>query len=300
MLLNSVALAAGGLAAATNAFLVPPEIAETGSDAANAPHFQVFPIVDSKIIDVSCPGCSHTPKGALGDGELSPETQEPTHLELAFEIQHEVLSDRLVVNGYELYPDSNPFTSTLTAPHLADSQTGAGLVEPTTAELGFSMEMHTEVRDRESLLELISFDLQIFEVGTSFVDGIPNVQVKLIKVPGGGLMISSVETTESQTLPPSAPMDKEQDDCTTFVCKWAAIMEEQLEHVKKPFKSCGGRKKAHGEGGLHPHRVHHMSGHRKHHRHGIHRSWGQLLKRIASHILLPVLVGIIAGVSVSV
>ncbi len=151
--------------------------------------------------------------------------------------------------------------------------------------------------DRDSGMELVSVDFQVLEVGNTLVDGLANVHMKLIKTPEGGLMMGAVELTAAQTV--SSPMDPaKQDECTTIVCKWRAIIADHLKHIK-PHHGCAGKTGHHqvdgADGQVQAHRHHHDGRPFRMHEH----SWSQLFKKFGSHIFFPIFVGIVAGVVAS-
>ncbi len=312
MLMKPLTLAAAvaGFAAAASAFLLPPDIDAAAVDVLpfDAPH-----VAESQDVKLNCPGCPLRAKGHHGGFHLKQGIQ--SHLDLNFTIDHQPQGDRLLVNGFELYPSPDPLNNVFTAPQIPDFKDGQRggpkaprphrNVDALEPRLGFSLQVRTVTKDKANQMELLALDLQILEVGTSFVDGIPNVHISLIRTTAGALMIGDVQTPESQTIQAN-PMDK-QEECTTVLCKWKAIIADKLSHMK-PHK-CGGKmgKTAHHKGqgkgkawqhGHHGHHNHHHSG--RPHRQPLHEhSWSQLFKKLGSHILFPVLVGIVAGVSIS-
>ncbi|KXH29929.1 hypothetical protein CSIM01_10680 [Colletotrichum simmondsii] len=298
MLLKS--LAAAGLAiTATQAFVIVPEISEADNEIV-----KTLPFVEassdvglaSHRVKVDCPGCPLTMR--QHDGRYHTMTDLDNHLELTFSIETDTTGvDHLLVNDFELYPKPASWYKALRAPQIPDFAEAATKhpqnADPNTPQLGYSLGVRPIAKDNEQELELIEVDLQIIEVGNSFVADVPNVQVKLIKSPTGSLMIGNVEQTET-----SVPSHKEEEDheppaedCTTFYCRWRAAILRNMRGMK-----CGGRK--HGSmRGQHRHGHHsHNAGQMRHH----HHTWGQLAKNITSHILLPILIGIVAGVSVSI
>jgi len=307
MLLKPLSLAAAGLAATATAFLLPPDITvdDVQIDAVDG-GVQVPKMAERQRLDLNCPGC---PIQVVGHhGKMRVANGLDSHLELDFAIDHADGQDRLLLNGFELYPNSDPMRHELTAPHVADIPGhDAGTIAP---RLGFSLQWHPVAADKLGNLELMDFELQIIEVGSSFVDGIPAVDIKLIKA-DGALMIGSVRAVESQT-GPTTPMEK-QEECTTILCKWRAILENQVKHFRHPHHKCGkAGKMAHMMQGSHKHHNgehrHHFGGHMAHHDGPPHHhhafrlrehSWSELFRKFASHILIPVLVGVVAGVSVS-
>lgn len=301
MLLKPLTIAAAGLAAATQAFLLPPEVSEADIDTITTLPFERPKVAEKQILELDCPNCPPLFKFHHGVAKVR---NGPSHLELYFAIDHEYETDRLLLNGFELFPNSDPFNNVLTAAQIPDipehkkhhkehkDKEAKALQshhkwrphnKPQNIEqpLGFSLSVRPLVKGDDDQLELISIDLQIIEVGNSFVDDLPNIHINLVRAPGEKLTIGNIETTDSQT--PSTPMDK-QEECTTFICKWRAILADHM----KGNKHCGGMK----------HHHHHHQGAPAYRQHT--HTWGRLFNKLAHHIILPVLVGIIAGVSVSV
>lgn len=326
MLVKPVTLAAAVLAAsATRAFLLPPEVTETDIQIADAATVVAPSSAESQLVKLDCPGCPVVIDGPRGTRIIP---GKPNHLELTFKVDHQPDGDHLLLNNFELYP--NPIPGILTAPQIPDwkpwnrGKDGGGpfgwhhrnkdhdhhgdhhkdhdhhdgehkhhgpppflRVQP--AALGFAMQTNpSTARDPDSQLELVTIDFQVVEVANAFVSGISELHIKLIKDASGRLMIGNIE----QSAPGYRTGAVEPEKCTTLLCKW-------LEAIfpKGPVRPCHGPKPAPGPVSA----VHHTSvpaGEESRMRHD--HSWGQLFKNIASHILLPVLIGIVAGVSVSV
>lgn len=257
------------------------------------------------------------------------DSQHPSHLQLDFAAEQ----GRLTVNGFELYPNSDPFANILVAPQVAekpehkkqhnkhhkdgDDHDGKALNshhrfrpdfldgKPHAVEqqLGFSLQVQPVTETTDPKLELIVVDLQIIEVGSVFVDGLANVRVHLFKLPENNLLIGQIEQTPSENKA-SAPGA----ECTTIFCQWRAMIAAQFAKMK--MHSCAGMlgHKAGGPAGAHHgqhpesgHMGQHQSGHMDHHHHHRHsHGWALLFRKLTSHIVLPVLVGIVAGVTVSI
>jgi hypothetical protein len=297
--------AAAGLAASSSAFLMPlPESSEsdTVTTLPVAIEADVIPqTAQAQNVKLTCPGCP-VPVGhqrMSDDGGAKVKTNIPSYLDLDFSIKHEADHDRLVVNGFELYPNSRPIRETLAAKVIPEPQEGRHHMPghrkgrlPVPQPLGFGLKSAAVGKSKEDNLELIQVDLQVVEVGDIFVDGVPNVEIRLIKSPDGTLLIGGLEVTPSESSIKN-PMDK-QEDCTTPLCKWRAMLMQQIGRFRG--KHCGGGRPAHNAGKLDGvHRHPHPHGN-KEHRH----RWKHLLRNIASHILLPVAVGIAAGVFASI
>lgn len=314
-------LAAASLTAVTQAFLLPPEISSHDIEIIESIPFENVAVAQAQTVNLDCPGCP--PVFSTQHGKSKHQKQQNSHLELGFSVDHAAGGDRLMLNGFELYPNSDPFTNILVAPQVAEkpqqgksrkehkkhgedvgdliedeikallshhkSRPGEGksVIEQ---QLGFSLHIHPENTADEGL-DLIVVDLQIIEVGSVFVDGLPNMRVSLIKSPENDLIIAKIEQTAAENV--STPMVKDKE-CTTTLCKWKTIVADQLSKMK--MHGCHGKMGAKAEPG-HA-QPHHPNGHN-----GLFdkpNGWTLLFRKLASHIILPVLVGIAAGVTVSI
>ncbi|GAB1312252.1 hypothetical protein MFIFM68171_02462 [Madurella fahalii] len=312
MLLQPLTVAGLLALPATQAFLLPPEVSDADTRIAHDLAVVGPQITEIHVLDVECPGCPILVKGKHGHNIQAP-TDRANHLELTFTIDHQPAFDRLLVNGMEIYPSSNPLralSEVLSAPQILDAEDGThhdgrkhkrphhGKLLP--QRLGYGLNVAGK-KDANGEFMLVDVDLQILEVGTTFIDGIPNVNVKLVKDKAGRLVISRIGTTEPKRLLEAAEGGPE--ECKTMLCTLMAIAKGTKEKLGKlkPFGKCHG---GHAKGGMrpagghpHPNPLHGGGAHWRE-RYGKH-SWGQLFKNIASHIILPVLIGIVAGVSIS-
>ncbi|KAI5925719.1 hypothetical protein F4810DRAFT_657756 [Camillea tinctor] len=299
MQLQSI-IAAAGLAASTRALLLPPEISASENDMvttlpiATDANLDIPMIAESQSLKLKCPGCPvrrpHHWKGHSEDDRIN--THIPSHLALDFKVDSSEGVDRLLLNGYELYPNSNPFGDVLTAALQPDiperrKKMPSHFKGPRPLDiqpLGFGMQTSPVFTSDEDALTLVNVELQIIEVGNVFVDGIPNVQVKLVKTPAGKLMIGAIETTDSSTL--QNPMDK-QEECATMLCKWKAMVMQKINQLRKS-KGCGRYK-----GMSRPEGAAVEDNNRYQHQVGV------LLKSIVSHVIIPIVIGIMAGITAS-
>ncbi|KAL2261595.1 hypothetical protein VTK26DRAFT_3804 [Humicola hyalothermophila] len=322
MLLKPLSVAAGLLAVpAAHAFLLPPEVSESDIQIANTLEMVAPGRAESQVVELECLDCPILVKGRHGKA-IEIQIDRPNHLEMTFSVDHQPDYDRLLVNGFELYPSGDPIHDALFAPQVIDRQHSGKDTEkrhrdgkhhrrphhlvPQRQRLGWALHVGEPKPDAEGEFELVEVELQVIEVGYTFVDGIPNVKVKLIKDGSGRLVISEIEKSEPKRileLPNGKP-----EECTTLLCKMIAMAREKFNKFKSfghcPGKMKGGMMPAAGEAPHdHPHQDPHPDGpaddewspvpYRAH-------SWAKLFKNIGSHILLPVLVGIVAGVSVSI
>jgi hypothetical protein len=309
MLLKPLTLAAGLLAAlpATQAFLVPPEVSDADIQVANTIEGIGSQVAETRVVDVDCPGCPVMVTGRRGR-PIQLKIDRPSHLEFTFSIDHQPNHDRLLVNGFELYPSSNLLRDTLSAPQVVDREdkekrhhrkpehyrNHPHLVDhqPQAQRLGFGLQVGPAKKDADGQFELVEIELQIIEVGYTFIDGIANLKVNLIKDAEGRLIMSQVAKGEPKKL-----LDGPKGgDCTSTMCKWLAAAREKLKKFKG-FGNCHGASKGGKKPVAEPHHPHRPDGHwRAPHQE---RRWSRLFMYIGSHILLPVLIGVVAGVTVS-
>jgi hypothetical protein len=315
MQLTSLIAAAGLAVSTTSAFLLPLSDSPETDTVTTLPvpfetDFQSQAPYDAEAqkLELPCPGCPVRVGHRKGDDRKAfrLKTDIPSHLELAFSIDHAADHDRLILNDFELYPRSMNIMQTLGAQVLPDHHKGGKHKlpghrkqhKPFIQPLGYALSTSPIAMSSEDNLELIQIDLQIIEVGNVFIDGVPNVKIQVIKTPEGGLMIGGIETTEPIPLL-ETPMDK-QEECTTMLCKWRAMLSAQMGRFRS-HKCGGGRRPGHigahsaGHHG-HPSSAHAHGGQGQHHRH----RFSHLLRNIVSHILLPVAVGIAAGITASI
>eukprot|EP00918_Siedleckia_nematoides_P098025 GHVU01214664.1.p1 GENE.GHVU01214664.1~~GHVU01214664.1.p1 ORF type:complete len:377 (+),score=63.79 GHVU01214664.1:39-1133(+) len=288
-----------------NAFLIPPEISKADIDTINTLPFDVAAEGMNKIVDLKCKGCP-VPAVSL-DGKTVALQHVESLLQLNYTIQQNTGDvDSLFLNGVPVYPPSTiePFTATQKFSKFQPFETQENV------RLGYEMSLRPIKNDGD--LELISINVHIFEVADKFIDGINSVELRLLKTPTGKLMIASaVEGPSTSSSAIGLIGDK---DCTSMVCKWKAIIAAKLAHLKPGCKGKGsktlavaghteqGPKAGHkGQGRPHPHggRPHH--GHHGGHRH--HRGFFRfmhMLRSVALHVLIPVSIGIAAGLTASV
>ncbi|KAI0475889.1 hypothetical protein GGR56DRAFT_674408 [Xylariaceae sp. FL0804] len=280
-------LAAGGLAASATAIMLPPPDFSDDDVVTTLPvptdvDFDITQIADNRILDVDCTDCPV----ALGGDPTLMTTGVPSSLKLEFSVEPASDgADRLLLNGYEMYPNADPFSGSLTAAVKAvdDEESQAATAQP----LGFGM--GSRPITSEDGMDLIMVELQIIEVGSVFVSSVPDIQVKLLKTPTGKLVIADLDTVPSGTSQKN-PMDK-QEECTTFLCKWKAVMMQKFNALRRPH-GCG-RRPAHLTGM-------HKGGFRPHHHHEHAHRFLHVFRMIATHILLPITIGVMAGITASI
>ncbi|KAH7175486.1 hypothetical protein EDB81DRAFT_770047 [Dactylonectria macrodidyma] len=278
-------------AASAAAMLVVPDTADADDGIFRTlPHdvtsYDVPPTAFTQSIEVPCSQC----RG------------RDTHLKMDFTVEEKT---HLMLNGFELYPNADPWQGDLSAAVVR------GNGRSKDRRLGYGLSVRPEGMDEEQQMEIIAVGLLVIEVGDRFVEGVPLVQVKLIKAPNGEILIGSIDMAGFEGLV-DVP-----EQCSSLWCSVHAMIEGAWKSVKSTFKSkgCGGMR-GHGHGHGHGHKSHH-NGHgnageeadsvqvgEKHGHHGEHKShhhhhsWS-IVKHITSYVFLPVLIGITAGVGVA-
>lgn len=265
------------LVATTAAFLVVPDLPKADENIFEALPFETGTygrpsIATAQSVSVLCKQC----KG------------KNTHLEMDFAVED---SSRLTLNGFELYPQADPWHGDLMASVVRNNG------KSRDQRLGYSLAVKPEAIDEEQHLEVIGVRLRIIEVGSLFVEGMPTVEVKLIKSQSGEIIIGNVNV--------EAAVEKDYDNSFLRIKEKFNELWKQIKggchHSKAVASHEKGANIAHD--GQRPHHgagrpAHHGHGHKHnaHHRH----SWGKLIKNIAANVVLPVLTGITAGVGVAV
>ncbi|EQL00783.1 hypothetical protein G6O67_002002 [Ophiocordyceps sinensis] len=274
-------------AATAAAFVLLPKISDADADILNgivtalpveSESFGLAEILETKSVSVACPQC----KG------------RDSHLQLDFAVED---GARLTLNGFELYPNADPWGGELTATLVKENGQEKG------KSLGYSLAVEPVAMDAYQQMQLIKVELRVIEVGGQFVDGIPAVKVELIRAITEDLAISSVDVEKATEV-----------KCATMWCR-AQDLGVELAKAFESVKGCVGRQKKHK--GQHKNKGEHKPGfnnsehqqdaahsdgpgHDGEKPHSHRHNWRLLLKNIASHIFLPVLMGITAGVGVAV
>ncbi|ATY61058.1 hypothetical protein A9K55_005606 [Cordyceps militaris] len=272
MLLRPLALAA--IAAA---FIIVPEMSENDENIFKAlpiqSHGSAFPFGTPKSafdqsISVPCRGC----RG------------RHTQLRLDFTIEDE---KKLLLNGFELYPETDPWGADLQATVVN------GHRRPRSKKLGYSLAVYPKAIAEEDKMELIEVDLKIIEVGTRFVDGVPTVKVELIKTPGGNLAMSTVAFDH----PVESP-------CDTIWCRAKELADKlwvQAHRIKNCGKAVVPEPGSEAEPMPPSYSDLHDAGDIKVTEPTItsKKEWRHLMKSVLGHIIMPIFMGVTAGVAIA-
>lgn len=277
-------------------FLLPPTISQADTDIVNTLPFEDATTIDTRVMEINCPGCPALP--AI-EGKMHMK-QPQSMLKLNFSISHEN-RDQLLLNGLPIYPieaQSAMLMEPLTAPLMALT-TDNKWVQTWTPTLGYSIMVHHPVPySKQDQMDLVAIHFEIVEVGDKFLSGLSSVDIKLLETPSGKLMIGDAQITQAKS-----EISKPTDDiheCTTIICKWRAIIADKVSKLK----GCGSKArpsttKASSEHKKKPHYGHHSRPNRPfrhHHRHG---GFARFFKGIILHVFIPVLIGIMFGITAS-
>lgn len=335
MLLDSLTLAVLA-ASAANAFLIPPEVSSTDVGIAEivaaSQAIETPDSPDRRTVKFDCPGCPVIIDVPHGPKIYTP--YRPNHLELTFSVEHQAdgAADKFAVNGVPLFPTTEgipfghqvldwkpsggpppwahrgppsipapwahrgpPGPSSIPAPRSPHGghhgehghhrggpppwAFAAGSPKLEAQPLGFVMAAG-EIKDAETDMELVSLSFRVLEVGGTPVEGLPEIKIQLVK-DGERLVIANIEKVKEA-----------KPECKTTFCKLMMAI----------FGPPSVMKPCHGSGAVAPAPEvvekpavvvdEAVMRHKEH-------TWGQLFNSVASHILLPVLIGIVAGVAAS-
>ncbi|KAG6019578.1 hypothetical protein E4U19_007022 [Claviceps sp. Clav32 group G5] len=259
-------LALFGLAATAAALVILPELSDPDESM-----FRTLPHVDkvssrpvfedAHVVSVPCAQCD----------------EANSDLRLGFRV---VDGTRLLVNGLELYPRAERAMAS-----TANSQ-----------RLGYSLAVIRQSvgAGAEGVkMQLLDVELRVLEVGDRFVEGVPAVNVKLFRGPNEEMKIADVTIATSRF-----------SGCHSMACRAKEGMADAWRALKgvRPLRGCHGRGRGWGRGrGKHHSQTSALlpSGSGDH-RPQIHEhEWRSLFTHIAAQILLPILMGMTAGVGVA-
>jgi hypothetical protein len=257
---------------AAAALFVIPESVDGLDDIVNAlpidpTTFEVPAHALAQSFDIPCPQC---------DGD-------DAHLQMGFAVED---GARLTLNGVELFPNPDPAHADLVAPVVTASGS------ETRQRLGYSVVISLDGKDEQQMMDLISLQINVIEVGARAVHGIPTINVSLISAATGEVLIGGVQMTSAV----------EENKCYSPWCQVKNFFSEMRKGFGG-FKSCHGRPRPSVTS---PEHVtldgHRQPGSQSGHHHGEysrHPSFRKLFKGIVTHILLPIIMGVVAGISVA-
>lgn len=306
--------AVAALAAVGHTFLIPPSITPTDNEVIKTLPFDAQAVVDGRLISIVCPGCPVDVTNLEGVTK-SATSRVDSKLLFNFSIEQSD-ADHLILNGFQLYPvdpSSQSFMEPLTADQLVETSEG-NWNYAATPKLGYALSIqHPETPNGE--LGLVALRLEIIELGRTFMTGFPIIDVKLLETTSGKLMIGDVAVKEAEAASPESDQE-----CTTIVCKWRAIIAAKIAKFKgMKGKGCGGKARPkHGsssttptiKGGPithvkpinhgHPRPAHGAHWTHRHHRHHRHGGFARVLRGIVFHVFIPIMIGVVVGIMASI
>jgi hypothetical protein len=305
--------AVAALSVVSRAFLLPPTASSNDNDIIKTlPVEDVFAI-QGRTIYIDCPGC---PIDVANVGNVA---TGPFHSRLTFNFSVEQgESDKLLLNGMQLYPMDlmpEPFMEPLRAEHYVKLVENNKWVLAGTPKLGYSLGVEHQVSSPEDHLSVVLLRLEIVEIGMKFIEGFPNIELKMLETPSGKLMLG--DSTVTPALP--APANGGQD-CATLYCKWRAFVAAKMSQMKKGLKKGGchggkrpaaprpkfaGGRPMHHDGPKtklpdHHHPRPHFGGHRPHHFHHQHSGFARFLRSVVFHVIIPIVIGVVVGIAASI
>jgi hypothetical protein len=291
MMLKLFSVATLGIAA-TNAMLIVPEYLIHGDNLGNLLPFDTLAGSQSRSVNLPCPSCPF--------GEHPEDDGTPNHLVLNILVDSssdETIADRLLVNGFEIFPNPSRDRVPSAAQVLSsDSDSDSAGPRSVTRKLGFRSAMSRMSIDDDGTTELLELEFHVIALGRDsdipvLVEGVPVVEMRVIRQAEGGLILASLETKYTDLDPLAGPSPPEPAaPCLTRMCHLQKLVSQRLANIRSGINN-GGH--SHGdaqsqEGG------HGRPGGRRP------RTFRQLMRHFASHILLPVAIGVVAGVSASI
>ncbi|KAI9790052.1 MAG: hypothetical protein M1835_001231 [Candelina submexicana] len=308
------------LAFGASAFLIPSIIPNDVDRFEGLGHLGVDP--HHHILRLECSDCSY----AESDGKGGFDWVENMANSLVFEFQVQRTPDSpdtLMLNGVPLYPiNLGGFAEPLSAPQLRSDAllSDANIMRSPVVGLSYTMEAHTTpIESGENGPDVAEVHLHILALNDQAVN-VDTVVLTILTpkdITKGSMMIVRV-TTLHEERKPAEKGGPEVEECTRspLICKWEAIFKSKLQGlkasanklkesakgIKKPFKGCNFGKKQwekiksgdHHEGPHGPYYPHH----RQHRLHGL-RGVFQKIGRVVMHVVVPILIGIAAGITAS-
>ncbi|KAI9780516.1 MAG: hypothetical protein M1839_006634 [Geoglossum umbratile] len=304
------------LALTAQSILLPPSIP---SDAEG-----VSDVVDSnnRLVRLNCPGCLFAESDGAGKVYHWDDGVENA-LFLNFSIDA-ASPEALTLNGVQLFPLQIvppsltalqiPSTVSLMALNIVTAAYwDTGIMPFARLRLGYQLSIHPiRPMSEGNDFEVLSVSFRVLGIEGKPVMGLDTVEMTLLKSPDNLLYIASLDKTQASHDPfsinPIAQVGASEEECKVFplLCKLKTIVGDKLSGVKASLKKgCHKSRPGHAKGDKS--KGEHFKGHpvgkpeRPHH-HGHHRGHGlrkllYRLKRVAAHIIVPVFIGIAAGMA---
>lgn len=288
MMILKLAIVAG-LAALTQSFLLPPEVSTSDTQLIDSLPVEAAVYAQGQLQNLECVGCLAPSTDAAGHIEWT--TNIASQLKLFFSIKQTENGDILSLNDYQLFPPM-PLMGPLTAGQVTKDNTVFRV------RLGYQLIVEPTIHDPENRLELIPLNFQVVEVADVFVNGLQSIDIRLIKAPDGSLLIASINLAETQN--PLVNPTENGEKCKNLICAWRAALSDRLAKFRNRLGAKGGERPERWQ--KHEHHGHGHHGGPNHHPFKHHRCGGiyNTVKRIIHSVVIPMLIGIVAGVGACV
>ncbi|KAF7716449.1 Uncharacterized protein PECH_003855 [Penicillium ucsense] len=301
MLARSLMLLGGAAVLPASSMLIPPEM-EHQMEPVQDGFMNVHPVIladaHHAMVSVPCQDCPFREVDHEGVATWV-EGKSPS-LMLDFSIEDNLL----LANGRQIFPPVDP------GPLRAVQELQDGQISEPMA-LGYALEMMPlETNDKDAGSDLYDVRLTILDLERHPVP-VDTVAVTLLQAPDGELFIA--KTKIEPTVPPSSDLSWKKCDGKVACLRELAIARVRglLAAAKGRVAAAAGKAGRKGCHGKHNpmkgmgafsefEKEHHRGGHRHHHHHHHpHGAFVRTCRRIIHFIIIPALVGILAGVAAS-
>jgi len=303
------------LAVAAQAIMIPPTVSLESTHIGSTHGALSLADPYTQILQVGCPGCMFAQSSEEGFTWIQ-GVENNLLLNISVGSQPETLE----LNGVRFYPPVFSLTTEPPVPYISQVPGGHSLTDIrehmktlTTKPLrltSWSFRAATSHTVNESGEEILTIVLQLNALERQSIT-VPDITITALKNTDAQLMLLKIEAVQGS---------KEPQECKDWplLCKWRGIVADRLKGFKgfkgkgmgchkRPHHSVNGppRNMHHGPGSHHngagsmehhnkPH--HGMHGGHRHHHNKIHRIL-HMIGRVVLTVLVPVLIGIIAGMA---
>ncbi|PLN79792.1 hypothetical protein BDW42DRAFT_122146 [Aspergillus taichungensis] len=284
-------LLGGTLALATNALLIVPEMMD---DPAAAPGISALETLEAHAaqqqqVELHCTECPFREEDSSAVYWVTDGSE--TTLSLNFSVEKGVL----LANDHQIFPPSSPSPLVAVQHRLSDGEKSAPI------PLGYAVEVIPVPSAPEELMDLVAVRFTVLDL-----DGHPvplnTVAMHLVHTPSGDLYIAKSEIEETTPDKMSWRQCRGRPSClrrllfSRMRSLFASAKSRMLSMARKP--GCGGRRPAAGHRRPHdfafPEALE-ADGHRR----IDYGAWERTLSRVVRFILVPAVLGVLAGLVTS-
>ncbi|KAI9797174.1 MAG: hypothetical protein M1825_006249 [Sarcosagium campestre] len=295
--------ALSAVAVAANAFLVvPASVADSTTKVSISPFNTVFN-PNSLDIKLSCPSCPRLEKAEADESALV--------LDFSIDETSRVLS----VNNVPVYPPSAMLPQEMKAVQV-ESDTSLVQVHANKGSAGsplqkVSLGYEVLVLPVKSLAStrLMSLEFKVLSVEGNAAEEMDMVQLSFLELPDKTLQLVRIlakANPKNNASPSEQGKVGEAKECTgpSLLCKWRSIMASKIASMKGKLRKGCHKSRPHFRPGtmMHPHgpKTHEsFAGHDNHHAKPSRSKFMTVIKRIGLQAIVPVFIGIAAGMTAS-